>query len=149
MSDEQTTEVETPDEKTTQDRVPDATPDEQPEQSRGNKEAAKYRTRLRETEAERDHLATQVENLRRASVEDRLKTHRVPAAGFWASGVQLQDLLDEDGNLDDEAIKTAAETAVETLGLERAGARGPYVPKEGNVTNPRGNRSWEDAFRPH
>src|SRR5699024_258137 len=143
MSEDQTTT------EATEDRVPDANPEEQPEQPRGNKEAAKYRTRLRETEAERDQLAAQVENLRRAGVEDRLKTHRVPAAGFWAAGVKLEDLLDEDGNLDDEAIKTAADNAVETLGLERIGVRGPHVPKEGNVTDPSRSVNWTDAFRPH
>src|SRR5699024_12577342 len=103
MSEDQTTT------EATEDRVPDANPEEQPEQPRGNKEAAKYRTRLRETEAERDQLAAQVENLRRAGVEDRLKTHRVPAAGFWAAGAQLADLRDADGNLAGETTKTATD----------------------------------------
>ena len=57
-------------------------------------------------------------------------------------------MLNEDGQLDDEKIKTAAATAVEKLGLERIGTRGPYVSKEGNVTSPRATPSWEAAFGP-
>src|SRR5690606_34518629 len=38
----------------------------------GNKEAAKYRTRLRETEAERDALRTQLENVRTEHVKQML-----------------------------------------------------------------------------
>lgn len=90
------------------------------------KEAARYRRQLRAAESERDALAEQVTALRRAAVEDRLKTHRVPPAGFWASGVELETLLDENGHIDDEAIKAAADNAVETLGLQRIGTRGPH-----------------------
>lgn len=117
-------------------------------ETRANAEAARYRHRLRETEAERDRLADQVTALRRAAVDDRVRGHKVPVDGFWASGVTLEDLIDEDGNLDDEKIEAAADTAVEKLGLERVGTRGPYVSKEGNVTSPRITPSWEAAFGP-
>lgn len=140
MSDDTTTEPTEPAEAPTDDQP-------QPENKAG-KEAAKYRTRLRETEAERDALAEKVTALRRAAVDDRVKAHKVPTEGFWASGVTLEELLDEDGNLDDEKVKAAADQAVEKLGLERIGARGPYVSKEGNVTSPRATPSWEAAFGP-
>lgn len=140
MSDDTTTE---PTEAT------EAPTDDQPQpENKAGKEAAKYRTRLRETEAERDALVEKVTALRRAAVDDRVKAHKVPVDGFWASGVQLEDLMDEDGNLDDEKVKAAADTAVETLGLERVGVRGPYVPSEGRTTNPRPSQSWESAFGP-
>lgn len=138
MSDDTTTEATEVDDQTTE------TPTEATENP--NAEAAKYRTRLRETEAERDALAEQVTALRRAAVEDRLKAQHVPPAGFWAAGVQLEDLLDEDGNLDDKAIKAAADNAVETLGLERIGVHPRPVPSEGRVTRPSGTKSWEAAF---
>lgn len=132
MTDDQTTEV-----------------DDQPQSTESpNAEAARYRTRLRDTEAQRDALTEQVTALRHAAVEDRLKSHKVPTTGFWASGVQLDDLLDEGGNLDDDKITTAADNAVETLGLERIGVRGRHVPKEGNVTSPRASKSWGAAFGP-
>lgn len=126
----------------------EATADQTAPEGKAGHEAAKYRTRLRETEAQRDQLADQVTALRRAAVEDRLKSHRVPAAGFWAAGVELDELMDDDGNLDDEKIKAAADNAVESLGLERARVPAPYSPKEGNVTNPRPSKSWEGAFGP-
>lgn len=113
-----------------------------------NAEAAKYRRRAKEAEAQRDALADTVTALRRAAVEDRLKAQHVPPAGFWAAGVQLEDLLDEDGNLDDEAIKTAADNAVETLGLERVGVHMQPVPSEGRTTKPLPSQGWEAAFAP-
>lgn len=117
-------------------------------QTKANAEAARYRHRLRETEAERDALAEQVTALRRAAVEDRLAAQHVPAAGFWASGVRLEELLDDDGNLDETAIKTAADNAVETLGLERVGVHMKPVPGEGRTTSPSPTPSWEAAFGP-
>ena len=125
----------------------EAPADDQPQpENKAGKEAAKYRTRLRETEAERDALAEQVTALRRAAVDDRVKAQKVPVEGFWASGVTLEELVDEGGHIDDEKVKVAADQAVEKLGLERIGTRGPHVPKEGNVTSPRPTPSWEAAF---
>ena len=140
MSDDTTTEAHEPTE---------APADDQPQpENKAGKEAAKYRTRLRETEAERDALAEKVTALRRAAVDEKVKAHKVPTEGFWASGVTLEELLDEDGNLDDEKVKAAADQAVSKLGLERIGTRGPYVPSEGRSTNPRPSKSWEAAFGP-
>lgn len=148
MPDENTTpEVEQPKDQPVPEDQADTGHDEQPE-SRAARDAAKYRTRLRETEAERDALAEQVTALRRAAVEDRLAAQHVPAAGFWASGVQLEQLLDDDGQLDDEKIKTAADNAVETLGLERVGVHMRPVPSEGRTTSPSATPSWEAAFGP-
>lgn len=123
------------------------TDDEQPEREPRGAEAKRYRLKLRETEAERDALTEHLTALRRASVDDKVKGHKITPEGFWASGVQLEDLLDDDGHLDADKIKTAADTAAETLGLERIGTRGPYVPKEGNITNPGKSVNWEAAFR--
>lgn len=113
-----------------------------------NAEAAKYRHRAKEAEAERDALAEQVTALRRAAVEDRLKAQHVAPAGFWAAGVQLEDLLDDEGNLDDEKVKTAADNAVETLGLERVGVHMKPVHAEGRTTRATPSKSWESAFSP-
>ena len=119
-----------------------------PTDPKAAKEAARYRRQLRAAESERDALAEQVTALRRAAVEDRLKAQHVPPAGFWASGVQLEALLDADGQLDDEKIKTAADHAVETLGLERVGVHMQPVPSEGRTTNPSGSQGWKAAFAP-
>lgn len=127
----------------------EAQPDGQPQTPESpNAEAAKYRHRAKEAEAERDALRDRLTNLQRAAVESKVKESHIAAQGFWASGVQLEDLLDEDGNVDGDKVKAAADTAIKELGLERIGTRGPRVPKEGNVTSPRPSKSWEGAFGP-
>lgn len=119
-----------------------------PTDPKAAKEAARYRRQLRAAESERDALAEQVTALRRAAVEDRVKAQKVPVEGFWASGVQLEDMLNADGQLDDEAIKAAADKAVVELGLERVGVHMRPVPSEGRTTSPGGAQSWESAFTP-
>lgn len=119
--------------------------EQQPEETK-NAEAARYRRRLRETEAERDRLATQVDALRTAAVDDEVKAKGIQPAAFWAAGNTLADLLDDDGALDPDKIEAGVKNAVETLGLSRH--RAPYVPREGRVTDPEGSvTSWESAFR--
>lgn len=120
---------------------------ESPEQESSNREAAKYRRQLRDTEAERDTLAQRVEAMQRAEVE-RLagSTHRIaqPAA-LWASGATLHDLLGEDGHVDPEKVKTAAENAISTLGLARTKPAGVYAPREGRIPEPsRPRASWDE-----
>jgi hypothetical protein len=69
--------------------------------------------------------------MRRAEVE-RLagNEHRLtePAA-FWATGTQLADLLTDDGQIDTDKVKSAADSAVAALGLARRPS-GAYVPSE-------------------
>lgn len=72
------------------------------------KEAAGYRRRLRETEAERDKLRARVEDADRAEVERAVTGDRglTDPADFWLA-VQLDDLRDEDGALDKAKIEAA------------------------------------------
>ncbi|HIW69677.1 MAG TPA: hypothetical protein H9878_16450 [Candidatus Dietzia merdigallinarum] len=145
MSEDQTT-TEATEATEVDDQTTETLTEDQPQATENpNAEAAKYRHRAKEAEAERDALAEKVTTLRRAAVEDRLKTHRVPPAGFWASGIEIDALLDDDGQLDDEAIKAAADKAVEELGLERTGQMRP-VPSEGFSHPGRSTPSWEAAF---
>lgn len=122
---------------------------EQPDEAGANKEAAKYRTRLRETEAERDALAERLTTAQRREVEtyaaDRLKT----PTGLWSVGTDLADLLDESGNVDPKAVQEAASAAVRDHGLASSG-RGPRVPGQGRGTyeEQRPNASFADAFGP-
>lgn len=107
---------------------------------------AKYRRRLREAEAERDALQETVTAMRRADVEriaaDVLK---MPNA-LWKSGIDVGDLLDDNGRTYAEKVTTAAETAREALGL--AGSRdhllrGNVSPREGANPTVTGSSSWE------
>ena len=60
--------------------------------------------------------------------------------------IDLQNEYLPTGKLPLSGIETAADNAVETLGLERVGVHMRPVPSEGRTTNPRGAKSWEAAF---
>lgn len=77
----------------------------QEQESGGNEEAAKYRRRLREVEAERDQLAEQVQGFRQADVERRAADALQDPSDIWRAGVQLNDVLDENsGELDEDKL---------------------------------------------
>lgn len=75
--------------------------------------AARYRTRLRDTEAERDGLRAQVD------ARDRLDAERVAgvvmASGsdLWTAGVDLADLRGDDGMLSADAVLDTARRVIE------------------------------------
>lgn len=104
-----------------------AEPDDEGEpedDSKGGREAARYRRRLRDTEAERDALTERVESLQRSVVEGivteggmggRMHT----AEPFWAGGVDLADLLDEGGNVDRDAVLAAVDEIAARFGITR------------------------------
>lgn len=120
---------------------------EQPEESEGNAEAAKFRKRLRETEAERDRLRDQVTALQRQQIEARVASAGVRPAALWAV-TQLADLLTEDGAIDDTKIDTAVQTARDQLGVPVIG-KGTVVPGVGNVpnlANLKPTDDWRNAF---
>lgn len=111
------------------------------------KEAARYRRRLRDTEKQRDVLLGQVEALQRAAIDKEVQRHRVTPEGFWASGITVEQLVDDTGIIDAVKVADAVKDAVSRLGLTQK--RGLHIPSEG--ANPRvhdtGN-SWTDAFMP-
>ena len=116
--------------------TPGLTPEEngKPEQidpsEKANSEAAKYRTRLRATEAERDTLAGRLEQAHRTMIEGIAGRSLAKPEALWAAGTKLADLLDEDGNVDGEKVAEAAKSAQEALGLERV-RNGPIIPDQG------------------
>lgn len=118
------------------------TPDTEPQ----SKREARYRTQLRETEAERDALTQRLEALQRSEVE-RLAAAKVdkPQA-IWAAGTDLADLLDDAGNIDPDKVTEAAEKARTELGLAKPWAA-PIVPLEGTGTHRGTARDpWKSAF---
>jgi hypothetical protein len=77
----------------------------QPEPEGPTREAAKYRRRLRETEAERDALRERVENYERRDAEGIARDlgAAVPA-DLWTL-VGLDDLRGDSGELDEELVR--------------------------------------------
>lgn len=71
------------------------------------REAAKYRRRLREAEAERDRLAEHIESLQRAEVDRLATADDLRPAALWASGVALADVLNDDGTVDAAKVSAA------------------------------------------
>ncbi len=72
-------------------------------------EAAKYRRRLRETEAERDSLSTALDTYRRRDAEQVAEAAGLANGGdLFDAGNQLGDLLADDGTIDVEKVKAAA-----------------------------------------
>ncbi|MEX3644323.1 hypothetical protein [Mycolicibacterium porcinum] len=74
----------------------------------GNKEAAKYRRKLRDTEAERDALQTRLEHVQRGEVERLVTDQLRDPADIWRDGAQIADLLDDNGNIDPAKVTTLA-----------------------------------------
>jgi hypothetical protein len=76
----------------------------------GSGEAAKYRRRLREAEAERDALAARLATAQRREVERLAGADLARGDDVWLGGAELAALLDDDGNVDPS--KVAETTAV-------------------------------------
>lgn len=114
------------------------------------REAAKYRRRLREVEAERDRLAEQVQALQQAEIE-RLSYDKyyVKGAAIWAGGYTVSDLIGEDGRPDETKVAAAAADVAERFGIRRL--TGAYVPSEGKTPpDPlRGSVTWDKLLHPN
>ncbi|OBK56319.1 hypothetical protein A5656_19675 [Mycobacterium gordonae] len=109
------------------------------------REAAKYRRRLRDAEAERDRLAEQVESLQRAEVERQATVGGLRPAALWASGAELDGLLGDDGTVDAAKVSAAIEGARDQLGIP-APPVGPRVPKEGRSPGRPPRQSGREAM---
>ncbi|MCL1869771.1 MAG: hypothetical protein FWF90_05090 [Promicromonosporaceae bacterium] len=125
----------------------DTTP-EAPEGSRAGRDAARYRTALREVEAERDALVAQLDAVRREVVENMAAKVVAQPSAVWAAGVNLADLLADDGRVDADKAHAAITSAADALGLA-----GPplgnrrHVPPGRPAPDDVPNR-LVDAFRP-
>ncbi|MDI9917862.1 hypothetical protein [Rhodococcus sp. IEGM 1379] len=127
-----------------------ATPEvpETPEaEAKPDNEAAKYRRRLRDTETERDTFANRLDSLQRQVISSACDAAGFKAAGFWASGVEMKDLLTEDGEIDPDKVSTAITTAVSTLGLALT-PRTPKPNRQQGVASARvdSETSWSKAL---
>ncbi len=82
------------------------------------REAANYRTKLREAEAERDQLRERVTGFQRRDAEAMAEKHRPhwmslnSGVDLWAGGVQLQECLDENEAVSEERVAEQVERLV-------------------------------------
>lgn len=107
-------------------------------------DAAKYRTRLREAEAERDAINEKYANLLRGTIEAeaRLK-HHTPGAALWDAGTNPADLLADDGYLDPVKLRDACNAARARYGIGRPAES----PGQGLSTTAAPETTWRDALR--
>ena len=102
-------------------------------------EAKNLRTRLRTAEGG-------LETLRRQIVESVVSTEtQISTAAFWAAGTRLEDLLTEEGAVDADAVRQAASSAADQLGLIRSPAPNPAQGAGGSPVA--AGPSWSDAFK--
>lgn len=76
-----------------------------------SREAAKYRRQLRDTEAQRDQLGQRLAAMQRSQAETMAREHLADGADMFRDGLELTELLDEDGNLDPAKVTEAAKAA--------------------------------------
>lgn len=89
---------------------------EAPESGKGNAEAAKYRTRLREAEAKLTDATTasqtltgKLTTLSKAFIEQLAGSDLRDAADLWRHGADPADMLTEDGLPDPEKVQEATQ----------------------------------------
>ncbi len=82
-------------------------------ESQPDREAARYRLRLREVEAERDAIADQLTRYQRAEVERLAADHLSRASDVWLDGAEVPTLLDDQGNVDPHAVQAAARSVLD------------------------------------
>lgn len=144
-----TTEPTTTEPTTTEPTEPASTPDapDDPGTDGGDREAAKYRRRLRETEAERDTLTASVDSLRRQLVDNLAAPALVDPGDLWRLGVDLADLLADDGAVDVDKVNGAIEAVL----AERPHLAAPRAPRadlgQGARGKPIGADPWTSAFK--
>lgn len=109
----------------------------------------KYRERLAAAEAERDRLAGVVAAMQQAEVDRIVEGEGLKPKAFAAAGVDLADLLADDGTVNVSAVQQAAGVARDELGL---GPRSPLPdPNQGQNHGSSGggvDDSWAAAFGP-
>lgn len=120
--------------------------EQQDDKTKAGREAAKYRTRLRDTEAERDALREQLTALRRQVVEDASGLAK-PSA-LWLSDLDANTLFSDDGRVDTGAMTTALARVADDMGLQQA----PRTPRPdpsqggGGSSSRAGATSWADVI---
>ncbi len=107
---------------------------------------ARLRKRAQQAEAERDGLAQIVSNLQRAQVESMLGDLKPQA--LWATGVELTDLVADDGTVNPAKVSEAVQAAREALGIPSP-QKGNWIPQIGRQPSEIvAVDRWADAFSP-
>lgn len=127
------------------------TPGDEAERTQGRKaaaEAKKYRHRLREAEAALEAANNRVDVLQTAEVERLAKEHGIAKpSSIWLSGMTLDGVRDQHGNIDHHEAVNQIRAAEESLGLAN---NAPVPPNPAQIAQPSDiddGHGWNDSFR--
>lgn len=119
------------------------------DRQRASREAATYRRRLRDTEAERDAANGLAERRLNAMIAVAVQAAGIPAKAWEASAHDTADLLDEDGLPDPAKLADAIAATATDFSLNRPPERMAPNPQQGS-SNGGGTpaaKSWGDALK--
>ncbi|WP_129658573.1 Snf7 family protein [Rothia halotolerans] len=127
-----------------EDQQPDAEEEQEAgKNSKANREAAKYRTQLRETEAKLESVTTQRDQVQAALVETQV-TGMTPKL-FWQMSDGPSEFFTDDGALDTQKIRDRMQEIRKDFGLKNS-----IDHSLGRETPPEGRRnSLANAFTPN
>lgn len=129
---------------------PDAAEVANPAAESAAREAAKWRKQFRQAEERATQLQTRLEALQRAEVERIAAERMADPADLWRAGVDLTDVLTDDGTVDQDSIGDTINRVLEKHRHWRkpALAAAPVTGVgTGRITTDTTD-SFEDAFRP-
>lgn len=86
------------------------TPEDTPGRSKAARDAAKYRTQVRELETERTQLTEQLENVQRQVIDAHIEKHGLTPALLWRTGLEAREVLDDDGRVNPDRVREACDT---------------------------------------
>lgn len=124
-----------------------AEPDEPQDDTRGNKEAAKYRRQARDAEAARDTLSGQLTAARAQIVKASFTGHLggLTVDALEAGGHPIDSFFGEDGALNVDALTAAGREVADKFGLVQK----LIIPNEGkSPTDYKSADKFETAFTP-
>lgn len=127
-------------------------PTEPTDESKAGREAARYRTQLREAEGQRDTALASLKAARQQLVEGSKTGLQKPDA-LWAAGVDVDTLFDDDGRMDPEKVKATVAEQIERLGLaqepfwRRRGLPAPDPTQGVGSHDPGGETDWGQTIR--
>lgn len=117
--------------------------------SSGNREAANYRRRLRDTENERDTLRDRLQAAQRREVEQLAGATLENAADLWQFGATLDEFLDPDsGAVSPESVTGVTETMLQARPyLRRGAATVPVDTDQGQTSRGPSTATWSKVIR--
>lgn len=116
-------------------------------------EAAKYRRKLRDAEAERDGLIDRLQVMQRSEAERLAASKLADPQDLWRDGAQLADVLDDAGHVDATKLDGLINGVLDAhkhwaRTTSPAAAPTSEVTANGRIHSGGSANSFEDAFRP-